>query len=437
MTTKRIYVLDTSVLLAGGSTALRAFAEHAVVLPLVVVTELERKRNDPELGWLARQVLHALEDLRLQGDLRSPDGVSLNSDGGSIRIELNHIDQSDLPASLQAERSNDMRIIAVTQSLAKEHTDREVVLVSRDLPMRLVAGAALGLLTEDYRNDQVLDSGYTGLTTIDMPREQIDTLYETGAATIDGDPADYPINTGVVLPSALATVVGHSGGKVDLELLKGDVTAFGMKPRSAEQRVALAHLLNNDIDIVSLGGVAGSGKTALALAAALEAVLERRTHNKIIVFRPLHAVGGQDLGFLPGTVEEKIAPHAAAIFDALESFCSKEVIEEVIDRKVIEVLPLTYIRGRTLARTITVLDESQNHSRVTLMAALSRLGEGSRAILTHDVAQRDNLFVGRHDGVASVVERLKGDPLFAHVTFTRSERSRAAEMVTRLLDGGD
>jgi PhoH-like ATPase len=186
---------------------------------------------------------------------------------------------------------------------------------------------------------------------------------------------------------------------------------------------------------VSLGGNAGTGKSVLALAAGLDAVLEQRTHKRVTVFRPLFAVGGQELGYLPGTEAEKMAPWAAAVFDALEAVVGPNVIAEVQARNLLEVLPLTHIRGRSLTDSFVIVDEAQNLERGVLLTALSRLGRGSRVVLTHDVAQRDNLLVGRHDGVVSVIETLKGHPLFAHVTLTRSERSAIAALVTDLLDG--
>ena len=441
MSDRRTYVLDTSVLLAAGSQALRAFEEHEVVLPLVCVTELESRRNDPEIGWIARGVLRALEDLRLtvagsgQG-LRDDEGVAVNEVGGTLRIELNHVDQSRLPEALRNLRSHDVRILAVAYALQTEQTDRQVVVVSRDLPMRLLAGGVLGLQAEDYRNDQAPDSGYTGIERLEVASPDIDALFADKQLPMPAGALDeLPVNTGVILTcgsstSALTTVDGTRR----LHPVR-DQDAFGVKGRSAEQRIALAHLLNPEIGIVSLGGKAGTGKTALALAAGLEAVMERKTQDKITVFRPMYSVGGQDLGFLPGTEEEKMAPWAAAVYDALEAIASKTIRDEIEARKLIEVLPLTHIRGRTLQNRWIILDEAQNLERAVLLSALSRLGAGSKVVLCSDVAQRDNLHVGRHDGIATVIERLKGHGLFAHVTLTRSERSAVAELVTSLLDG--
>jgi PhoH-like ATPase len=183
-----------------------------------------------------------------------------------------------------------------------------------------------------------------------------------------------------------------------------------------------------------MGGPAGTGKSVLALAAGLDAVLEQRTHKRVVVFRPLFAVGGQELGFLPGSEAEKMNPWAAAVFDALEAIAGPEVIDEVMGRDLVEVLPLTHIRGRSLTDSFVIIDEAQNLERGVLLTALSRLGAGSRVVLTHDVAQRDNLRVGRHDGIASVIDALRGHPIFAHVTLTRSERSAIAALVTSILD---
>jgi PhoH-like ATPase len=245
---------------------------------------------------------------------------------------------------------------------------------------------------------------------------------------------DIPVHTGVILKSGRSSAIARITTSGSVELIPQDLEAFGVRGRSAEQRIALAHLLDHSIGVVSMSGSGGTGKSMLALAAGLDSVLEQRTHKKIVVFRPLFAVGGQELGFLPGSEAEKMNPWAAAVYDALSAFASKNAIEDVMDRGIIEVLPLTHIRGRTFTDTIIIVDEAQNLERNVLLTALSRTGENTRVFISSDVAQRDNLRVGRHDGIASVVEKLKGEELFAHIKLTRSERSRVAEMVTRLLD---
>ncbi|GAB78030.1 PhoH-like ATPase [Austwickia chelonae] len=424
------YVLDTSVLLSDPRAMLR-FAEHDVVLPVLVIVELEAKRHDPELGYFARQALRLLDDLRVRhGHLDQP--VPVGECGGTVHVELNRQNKEHLPYGLRSE-DNDSRILAVARNLAMD--GRSVVVVSKDLPMRIKA-SAMGLDAQEYRAELVADSGWTGLVELEVDPEEIDLLYETGRAVLSL-PEVLPVNTGLVLSAPRTHALGRVMADGSVRLVRGERDVFGLQGRSAEQRIAVDLLLDPDIGIMSLGGRAGTGKSALALCAGLEAVLERRQHRKVVVFRPLYAVGGQELGYLPGGEGEKMGPWAQAVFDTLSAVVSNEVVEEVLDRGLLEVLPLTYIRGRSLHDAFVVVDEAQSLERNVLLTVLSRIGQNSRVVLTHDVAQRDNLRVGRHDGVAAVIEKLKGNALFAHVTLSRSERSPIAALVTRLLEGGE
>jgi len=419
------FVLDTSVLLSDPG-AIGRFDEHDVVLPLVVISELEGKRDHPELGWFARQALHLLDDLRItHGRLDAP----LPMGHGTVRVELNHVDISAMPAGFRGD-GNDARILAVAANLASEGLD--VVLVSKDLPLRVKA-AAIGLPAQEYRAELAVDAGWTGMAELEVAGADLDALYENGSLDLE-EARELPCHTGLVLLSERGSGLGRVAPDKTVRLVRGDRDAFGVHGRSAEQRIAIDLLLDPDIGIVSMGGRAGTGKSALALCAGLESVLERRAHKKIVVFRPLYAVGGQELGYLPGDAAEKMGPWAQAVFDTLGALVQPEVVEEVMARGLLEVLPLTHIRGRSLHDAFVIVDEAQSLERGVLLTVLSRLGQGSRVVLTHDVAQRDNLRVGRHDGVAAVIERLKGHPLFAHVTLTRSERSPIAALVTDLLE---
>ena len=421
----KTYVIDTSVLLSDPH-ALRNFAEHGVVVPVVVITELEAKRHHPELGYFARAALRFLDDLRVRyGRLDAP--IPVNDLDGTLRVELNHSDTDVLPPGFRL-GDNDSRILAVALNFKAEGHD--VVLVSKDLPMRVKA-SAVGLVAEEYRHELTPDSGWTGMVEVDVPTATIEQLYTEGAAIVP-EALDLPCHTGVVLHGSASSALGRVTTSGSVRRIQ-DRDAFGIHGRSAEQRVALDLLLDPDVGIVSLGGRAGTGKSALALCAGLEAVLERRLHSKVIVFRPLFAVGGQELGYLPGTEGEKMSPWGQAVFDTLGSVTSKNVIDEVLAQDLLEVLPLTHIRGRSLHEAFVIVDEAQSLERNVLLTVLSRIGQNSRVVLTHDVAQRDNLRVGRHDGVVAVVERLKGHPLFAHVTLTRSERSPIAALVTEML----
>ncbi len=424
---RRTYVIDTSVLLSDPYALLR-FDEHEVVLPVVVITELEAKRHHPELGYYARGALRILDEMRVEhGRLDAP--LPVGHQGGTLRVELNHTDAEVLPPGFRL-ADNDSRILAVARNLKAEGCD--VTLVSKDLPMRVKA-SAVGLHAEEYRAETVVESGWTGMSEVEVTSSVLDELYDDGFADLD-EARDLPCHTGLVLLSDRGSGLGRVTADKRVRLVRGDREVFGLRGRSAEQRVALDLLLDPDVGIISLGGRAGTGKSALALCAGLESVLERRIHQKVVVFRPIYAVGGQELGYLPGSEAEKMNPWGQAVHDTLTSVTTPEVVEEVVARGLLEVLPLTHIRGRSLHDAFVIVDEAQSLERNVLLTVLSRMGSNARVVLTHDVAQRDNLRVGRYDGVVAVVEKLKGHPLFAHVTLNRSERSAIAALVTEMLE---
>jgi PhoH-like ATPase len=426
---RKTFVLDTSVLLADPG-ALHKFAEHEVIIPIAVIGELETKRDHPELGYFARAALRALDDLRLTHG-RLDKALTVTPEGGTLSVELNHTDLSTLPQGFLRDGTNDSRILAIAKNLMGDGKD--VVLVTKDLPLRVKA-SSVGVEAQEYLAELVSNSGWTGIAELNVASNVIDDLYATDRA--DHEAAhELPVHTGVVLHSDRASALARVSADKQLQLVRGDRNAFGLHGRSAEQRIALDLLLDESIGIISLGGRAGTGKSALALCAGLEAVMEKRIHKKVVIFRPLYPVGGQELGYLPGSEGEKMSPWAQAVFDTLGALVSQAVIDEIVDRGLIEVLPLTHIRGRSLHDAFVIVDEAQSLERGVLLTVLSRIGQGSRVILTHDVAQRDNLRVGRHDGVVAVVETLKGHPLFAHVTLTRSERSPIAALVTEMLEG--
>lgn len=424
---RKVFVLDTSVLLSA-PTSLEAFGNNDVVLPIIVLTELEAKRHHPDLGWAARTALRRLEAVRERnGGLTEPFPV--NDGGGTVRVELNHRSENLVPTAMRGETGNDHRILMVALNLQDEGYD--VVLVTQDLPLRLRAGV-VGLAAEEFLHQVEADLEWRGIVQLSVAAGTIDRLYKQTVVEV-GEAADLPVNTGLILEgsgqSALARV--QSDGKVRLV---SERQVFGVRGRNAEQRIAIDILDDDSVGIVSIGGPAGTGKSVLALAAGLESVLEHQTHRKIMIFRPLYAVGGQELGFLPGNEEEKMRPWTDAVGDALEVIANPTARDEIERQKLIEVLPLTYIRGRTLTDVFVIIDEAQNLERSVLLTALSRLGQGSRVVLTHDVAQRDNLRVGRRDGIASVIASLRGHELFAHVSLTRSERSAIAALVSDALD---
>ena len=426
---KKTFVLDTSVLLADPG-ALYKFAEHEVIIPIAVIGELETKRDHPELGYFARAALRALDDLRITHG-RLDKALTVTPEGGTLSVELNHNDLSSLPQGFLRDGTNDSRILAIAKNLMGD--GKSVVLVTKDLPLRVKA-SSVGVEAQEYLAELVSNSGWTGITELTVGSNTIDDLYSSDRA--DHEAAhELPVHTGVLLHSERGSALARVSIDRQLQLVRGDRSAFGLHGRSAEQRIALDLLLDDGVGIVSLGGRAGTGKSALALCAGLEAVMEKRIHKKVLIFRPLYPVGGQELGYLPGSEGEKMSPWAQAVFDTLGALVSQAVIDEIVDRGLIEVLPLTHIRGRSLHDSFVIVDEAQSLERGVLLTVLSRIGAGSRVVLTHDVAQRDNLRVGRHDGVVAVVETLKGHPLFAHITLTRSERSPIAALVTEMLEG--
>lgn len=434
----KTYVLDTSVMLSD-PTALSHFHEHQVVIPVVVLTELESKRHHPELGYAARVVLRHLEELRQQfGSITA--AIPVNDEGGTVRVELNHQYTHTLPATIAGD-TNDHRVLVVAKNLADEQRG-EVILVSKDLPMRLKAAIA-GLEAQEYRRDLASGDEWSGMQAMAVSSQQLDELYHHHQLKV---PIDAPINTGVIAQSPTgSSALARLGADHALHLIEQDRVVAGVTARSAEQRVALDLLRDPSVGIVSLGGPAGTGKSVLALAAGLDATMGAmhtsragragRIQDRIVVFRPIYAVGGQELGFLPGAASEKMEPWADAVWDAIEAIAKPAEVPNIKAQRVVEVSPLTYIRGRSLVDTWIIIDEAQNLERSVILTALSRVGEGSKVVLTHDVAQRDNLRVGRHDGIASVVEQLKGHALFGHITLRRSERSAIAALATSVLDG--
>lgn len=417
-----LYVIDTSVILSDPK-CLEKLSDRDIVIPLVVISELEAKRNHPDLGYASRAALRRLEDLRRVNSLDTKIDTGY---GGSITIEVNNIDQSGLPLAFRSE-DNDARILAVALNLAEHH---KVILATKDLPLRLKA-SVVGVEADDLYLETV-DVGWSGMTTISVSNEKIDTLYSDRKITMD---VPEPLNTCIILTGQSKSALCRKTSENELTLIR-EQKLFGLAGRSAEQRFALDMLSDKKVGIVSLAGSAGTGKSTLALAAGLESVLESKDHKKITVFRPIYAVGGQEIGFLPGDMTEKMQPWTEAIFDCLESFCEAAVIDYIIEEELLEVLPLTYIRGRTITNSFVIIEEAQNLDSMVLLTALTRIGRNSKVALTHDISQRDNLRVGRYDGVSSMIAKLSNNSLFGHITLEKTERSAIAELASSLLKQG-
>ncbi len=434
----RTYVLDTCVLLADPNSPLR-FDEHDVVLPLVVVEELDRmKIRMDEVGSNARAAIRLLEN---HGASR-PGGLKQPADlpgGGSLRIELNGIVSDRLPKILDPS-TPDHRILAACLNLADEGADP--VLVTKDASLR-IKGAQLGIEVEDYRADNVpVDEIWTGVTEIQTSGEVIDELFDQGKLTLEA--VEVRLNEFVVLRSgvsrsAVARVV-ETGASTVVERVGNTARAFGVEAKNLRQAVALHHLLDPDIPAVSMMGTAGSGKTFLALAAGLEQVLELGRYRKVSVYRPLVAVGRQEVGYLPGDLDEKLAPWMAAVHDNLHALfneagadAAKAAINELIERGELEMAAVTYLRGRSITGEFVIIDEAQNLELSTLKVILTRLGKDSKVVFCGDLSQVDNPYISPYGGMAALIEKFSGSPLFGHVVLEKSVRSPLAEMAARVL----
>jgi PhoH-like ATPase len=433
--TTNTYVLDTCVLLADPKALLR-FDEHSVVLPLVVVEELDRmKGRMDEVGANARAAIRLLEEVGASrsGGLKEP--VILPT-GGNLRIELNGVASERLPVVLDPQ-TPDHRILATCLNLGAD-----TVLVTKDASLR-IKGAQLGVAVQDYRADTVpIEQLRAGIVEHQTDPATIDRLFDEGKISFDG--ITSAVNEFVVLRSgvsrsALARVV-QAEPEVVLERVPTHVRAFGVEPKNLAQTVALHHLLDPDIPAVALMGMAGTGKTFLALAAALEQVLEQGRYRRVSVYRPLVAVGRQEVGYLPGDLNEKLAPWMAAVHDNLYALFSdagvdgaRGAIEELVDRGELEMAAVTYLRGRSITGEFVIIDEAQNLEMATLKVILTRMSRDSKVVFCGDLSQVDNPYISPFGGMAALIERFRGSSLFAHVTLERSVRSPLAEMAATVL----
>jgi len=430
------YVLDTCVLIADPNAPLR-FDEHHVVLPLVVVEELDRhKSRMDEVGANARAAIRLLERL----GATAPGGMSKPTDlagGGSLRIELNGVRSARMPEVLDP-RTPDHRILATCLNLVDAGT--RTVLVTKDAALR-IKGAQLGVEVEDYRADTVeVDEAWSGVRDLDVAGEVVDELFASGKVAVDLPAA--AINEFVVLhgpgsQSGLGRVVAAEPEAV-VTRVSGSRAAFGIDSKNLRQAFALELLLDPDVVAVSLMGVAGTGKTFLALAAALEQVLEAGRYRRVSVYRPLVAVGRQEVGYLPGDLDQKLEPWMAAVHDTLyalfgDAASPRDAIEDLFERDLLEMAAVTYLRGRSITDEIVIVDEAQNLELPTLKVILTRMARGSKVVFCGDLTQVDNPYISPFGGLAALIEKFKGIPMFGHVTLDRSVRSPLAELAAAIL----
>ena len=432
---KTTYVLDTNVLLHNPE-ALFAFEENEVVIPFAVIEELDsQKKRQDEVGRNARVVSQKLDGLRQQG--RLSDGILLPG-GGQFHIELNHRDLSPMPSGWDPLKS-DNRMIALAQHLQKEK-EGPVILVSKDLNLRIKADV-VGVPAEDFVSDKVnYDKLYSGIRELHVSPELLDRFYREGKVGVE-EPDGLSPHQFVILRNcsrASGSALTRHFQKMLWPLVHGESASWGIKALNKEQKFALEVLMNDQIKVVTLVGRAGTGKTLLALSVGLEKVVEQKIYSRLLVTRPVIPMGN-DLGYLPGTREEKLRPWMQPIYDNLEFLFSThhdpaEAVNDLVDRGILIMEALTYMRGRSIPNQFIICDEAQNLSPHMVKTLITRVGEGSKIVFTGDPEQIDHPYLDTSsNGLTYLVERLKNEEIAGHVTLTKGERSKVAELAARLL----
>ena len=439
MSRKKIYVLDTSVYLTNAD-AIYAFKNNDVYVPLKVFEEIDKHKKRQDLvGVQARKIIRIWDELRSKGNLKK--GVRIRQGLGIVKsVSAADIDRDDLPQDLDI-KIPDHLIIATARAVARE-SERKVILVSRDINMRVIADA-IGLPCEDFQNQQIVDDSdsiYTGFSEVLVDDGIIDQFYDKKDVYLED--RNLKTNEYVMLISnanekktALGRFINEHTPVRQLRKEKRGV--WGIKPRNKEQSFLIDALMDPDIEVITAIGKAGSGKTLCAIAAALEQTLDDRTstYTRLIVSRPVQPLG-KDIGFLPGTMEEKMSPWLMPIQDNLQTLMGndKVTLDMYLEKGTIEIEAITYIRGRSIGKAFIIIDEAQNLTTHELKTIITRVGEGTKIVLTGDVEQIDNVYIdATTNGLTHAVEKFKDFELAAHVTLLKGERSRVATFAAQNL----
>lgn len=438
---KKTYVLDTNVLLHDPQAIFR-FEDNDLVIPITVIEEIDRFKKDMnEKGRNARQISRILDGFRATSKLI--EGVPLEK-GGVLKVQLyTEATMKGLPPELQDDRG-DNRILAVALEL-KKTCSCPVIFVTKDTNLRIKADA-VGLAAADYESDKVsIDDLYSGTAEVELSKDEVDRFYGQGYLPLEGDFYPNQCITLVEAGNPSHTAIGrynHSMGRVNPLIKVPKEGLWGIHPRNREQQFAFSLLLDENIQLVTLVGKAGTGKTLLAIAAGLTMVADQGQFSRLLVSRPVFPMG-RDLGFLPGDVEEKLAPWMQPIFDNVELLLGaveerggkhKRGYKELVDMGILEIEPLTYIRGRSIPKQYMIVDEAQNLTPHEVKTIITRAGEGTKIVLTGDPYQIDNPYVdASSNGLTYTVEKFKGQALAGHVTLTKGERSSLAELAANLL----
>jgi len=439
---KKNFILDTNVLLHD-PRSIFGFGDNNVVVPIYVIEEIDNfKRDLSSLGRNARQVCRYLDEFRVAGPLR--EGVPLGPERGTIRVVIT---DRKLPPELGDGHSTDNRILATALDLRDREKGLPVVFVTKDTNLRIRADA-LGLHAEDYDVEEVnLDTLWTGVADIEVDSQAVNDFYMNQAVPVDGDGDPPPPNEFVVLrdrtnPQHSAVGKYSAARQAYVPLIKiPKEGVWGIRPRNKEQSFAMDLLLNDEVRLVTIVGKAGTGKTLLAIAAGLQKTMEETVYQKLLVSRPIFPLG-RDIGYLPGDVEEKLNPWMQPIFDNVEYLMNLSRTEkkqgrgyhELIDLGIMEIEPLTYIRGRSIPNQFIIVDEAQNLTPHEVKTIITRVGDGTKIVLTGDPYQIDNPYVdATNNGLIHVANRFKTERLAGHITMTKGERSSLAELAANLL----
>jgi len=446
---EKIFVLDTNVLLHD-PRSLFSFQDNNVVLPFSVIEEVDDKKTlMNEVGRNAREVSRILDGMRSRGKLAK--GIKLDN-GGLLRVELNHQNMIDHPDGLNPEKC-DNRILAVAYNLQKNNPDARVALVTKDINLRIKADV-VGVRAENYQSDKVdVDQLYSGFREVRATAEEIIKLYDQKSIEADPSLKLFP-NEFVILREsggASSAIGRNNGGKIIIVNSDGK-KVFGVRPKNKEQRFAFELLLDGRVKIITIIGQAGTGKTLLAIAAGLEQVVEKSVYGKLLVTRPVIPVG-KGLGFLPGDIDDKLRPWMQPVYDSFGYIfgtgekASKDIrrgdkresdldftINMLKEDGKIEVGALSFVRGRSIPNQFIVCDDAQNLTPLEVKTMVTRVGEGSVIVFTGDPCQIDHPYLdSSSNGLTYLVERMKGEDLFGHVTLTKCERSEVAEAGSRRL----
>ncbi|MEN8252148.1 MAG: PhoH family protein [Patescibacteria group bacterium] len=437
MSQGKIFTLDTNVILHD-SSCIYQFEEHDVVIPMTVLEELDKfKRGEQEINYHAREFARILDEFDAK-ELFS-EGVSLGEDFGDISVELEK-EQHKRSELFSISVKKDHKIINIACHLAEKYPNKQVVFVSKDINCRLKA-RAINIVAEDYTTDHVDIAKYTGMRVIEGVNSSVvnslhsDCLVESS----DIDVEDLNPNEFLVLRNGSQSALSfYNHADKLLHLLKKE-SAYKIVPRNSEQIFALHALQNDNIPLVTLTGKAGTGKTLLSLAAALN---KSGGYRQILLARPIVALSNKDLGYLPGEINAKIAPYMQPLYDNLAVIRSgfgkdgemSQQITKMQEKEKLLVEPLAYIRGRSLVKMFIIIDEAQNLTPLEVKTIITRAGEGTKIVFTGDIHQIDHPYLNsRSNGLSHVIGKMRGQQMYAHITLTKGERSELAELASDLL----